>query len=79
MMSNKERSVFERLDSIEATQSETQAQNAEILELLKKINKNNMGSICVVGPTRMDYNQVIEALEFLGSKLEELEGQKEES
>lgn len=44
-----------------------------------KINKNNMGSICVVGPTRMDYNQVIEALEFLGSKLEELEGQKEES
>jgi heat-inducible transcriptional repressor len=44
-----------------------------------KVNKNNMGSICVVGPTRMDYNQVIEALEFLGNKLEELEGQKEES
>ena len=44
-----------------------------------KINKNNMGSLCVVGPTRMDYNQVIEALEFLNFKLEELEKDKEES
>lgn len=44
-----------------------------------KINKNNMGSLCVVGPTRMDYNQVIEALEFLNLKLEELENEKEES
>ena len=38
-----------------------------------------MGSLCVVGPTRMDYNQVIEALEFLNLKLEELENEKEES
>ena len=44
-----------------------------------KINKNNIGSLCVVGPTRMDYNQVIEALEFLNLKLEELEKDKEES
>lgn len=43
-----------------------------------KINKNNMGSVCVIGPTRMDYNQVIEALEFLSNKLEELEKEKKE-
>ena len=43
-----------------------------------KINKNNMGSVCVIGPTRMDYNQVIEALEFLNIKLEELEKDKKE-
>ena len=43
-----------------------------------KINKNNMGSVCVIGPTRMDYNQVIEALEFLNIKLEELENEKKE-
>ena len=38
-----------------------------------KVNSNNRGSVCVIGPTRMDYNQVIEALEFLSFKLEELE------
>ena len=43
-----------------------------------KVNKNNVGSVCVIGPTRMDYNQVIEALEFLNNKLEELENQKKE-
>ena len=43
-----------------------------------KVNKNNMGSVCVIGPTRMDYNQVIEALEFLSNKLEELENEKKE-
>ena len=43
-----------------------------------KINKSNMGSVCIVGPTRMDYNQVIEALEFLNIKLEELEKDKKE-
>lgn len=37
-MSNNNKSVYERLDSIEATQSVTQAQNKEIIELLKNLN-----------------------------------------
>ena len=46
-----------------------------------KLNVNNskIGSVCVIGPTRMDYNQVIEALEFLSDKLEELQSNKKES
>ena len=44
-----------------------------------KVKENKMGSVCVIGPTRMDYNQVIEALEFLNIKLEELHNNKEES
>lgn len=36
-MANNERSVYERLDSIEATQSATQAQNEEIIGLLKNL------------------------------------------
>mgnify|MGYP003291458690 CR=1 FL=1 len=43
-----------------------------------KVKDNKMGSVCLIGPTRMDYNQVIEALEFLNSKLEELEEGKKE-
>ncbi|MCI5746112.1 MAG: heat-inducible transcriptional repressor HrcA [Erysipelotrichaceae bacterium] len=43
-----------------------------------KVNDNKLGSVCVIGPTRMDYNQVIEALEFLNSKLEELDENKKE-
>lgn len=44
-----------------------------------KIHETNVGSVCVIGPTRMDYNQVIEALEFLNIKLEELNKEKEDS
>lgn len=43
------------------------------------VNHNKIGSVCVIGPTRMDYNQVIEALEFLSDKLEELQANKKES
>ena len=43
------------------------------------VNNNKIGSVCVIGPTRMDYNQVIEALEFLSDKLEELQANKKES
>ena len=38
MMANNDRSVYERLDSIEATQSATQAQNEEIIGLLKNLS-----------------------------------------
>lgn len=37
-MENKPQNVFDRLDSIETSQSETQAQNQQILDLLNKIN-----------------------------------------
>ncbi len=43
-----------------------------------KVHENNVGSVCVIGPTRMDYNQVIDALEFLSDKLEELGNDKKE-
>lgn len=43
-----------------------------------KVHENKVGSVCVIGPTRMDYNQVIEALEFLSDKLEELGQDKKE-
>ncbi len=39
MDNNNKKSVFERLDSIEHTQSVTQTQNEEILELLKNISE----------------------------------------
>ena len=37
-MANNDKSVYERLDSIEATQSATQLQNEEIIRLLKNLN-----------------------------------------
>ena len=43
-----------------------------------KISENNVGQLCVIGPTRMDYNQVIEALEFLSTKINELNSHDKE-
>ena len=37
-MENKPQNVFDRLDSIEASQSVTQAQNEQILDLLNKLS-----------------------------------------
>ena len=42
-----------------------------------KVSERNLGQIAVIGPTRMDYNQVIEALEFLSEKIEGLEDKKD--
>ena len=52
--------------------------DVSIVSTKLKVDNSNVGSVCVIGPTRMDYNQIIEALEFLGNKLEELESQKED-
>ena len=38
-MSENDKSVFERLDSIEFQQTEAQSQNREILELLKNLDQ----------------------------------------
>lgn len=38
-MENKPQNVFDRLDSIETSQSVTQAQNEQILDLLNKIGR----------------------------------------
>lgn len=38
-MSEQEKSVFDRLDSIESQQSTTQSQNEEIIKLLKNLNQ----------------------------------------
>ena len=38
-MSENDKSVFERLDSIESQQTEAQSQNREILELLNKLDQ----------------------------------------
>lgn len=50
--------------------------DVSIVSTKLKVNENNVGSVCVIGPTRMDYNQVIDALEFLSDKLSELENNK---
>ena len=52
--------------------------DVSIVSTKLKVNDIKCGSVCVIGPTRMDYNQVIEALEFLSDKLEELEKDKKE-
>ena len=52
--------------------------DVSIVSTKLKVNDVKCGSVCVIGPTRMDYNQVIEALEFLSDKLEELEKDKKE-
>lgn len=44
-----------------------------------KISEHNIGQVCVIGPTRMDYNQVIDALEFLSSKIEEMVSKDKEN
>ena len=41
-MDNDNRSVYERLDSIEATQSTTQAQNEEIIRLLSDLKNKQV-------------------------------------
>ena len=40
-MENKPQNVFDRLDSIEASQSATQAQNEQILDLLNKLSSQS--------------------------------------
>ena len=41
-MENKPQSVFDKLDSIEASQSATQAQNEQILDLLNKLSSQSV-------------------------------------
>jgi len=48
-------------------------QDVSVVSTKLKVESNKLNSVCVIGPTRMDYNQVIEALEFLSDKIEELE------
>ena len=53
-------------------------EDVSVVSTKLKIDEGHVGSVCLIGPTRMDYNQVIEALEFLGQKLEELQDNKKE-
>ena len=49
-MENKPKNVIDKLDSIEASQSATQAQNEQILALLKKLNSQFMNQNVGVKP-----------------------------
>ena len=49
-MENKPKNVIDKLDSIEASQLATQAQNEQILALLKKLNSQFMNQNVGVKP-----------------------------
>jgi hypothetical protein len=49
-MENKPKNVFDRLDSIEASQSVTQAQNEQILDLLNKLSSQSVKQNAEVRP-----------------------------
>lgn len=56
-MENKPQNVFDRLDSIEASQSVTQAQNEQILDLLNKLSSQSVKQNAGVRPQPQISNQ----------------------
>lgn len=56
-MENKPQNVFDRLDSIEASQSVTQAQNEQILDLLNKLSSQSVKQNAEVRPQPQISNQ----------------------
>ena len=56
-MENKPQNVFDRLDSIEASQSATQAQNEQILDLLNKLSSQSVKQNVEVRPQPQVSNQ----------------------
>ena len=44
-----------------------------------RLSNEEYGTIALIGPTRMDYNKVINALEYLSEKIDELLEGREES
>ena len=56
-MENKPQNVFDRLDSIEASQSATQAQNEQILDLLNKLSSQSIKQHVEVSPQVQVSNQ----------------------
>ena len=52
-------------------------QNATVVTSQISVKGENKGTIALIGPTRMDYNTVLEAVEFVTKKIQELmEGEK---
>lgn len=58
-MENKPQNVFDRLDSIEASQSATQVQNKQILDLLNKLSSQSVKQNVEVSPQPQVSNQVL--------------------
>ena len=56
-MENKHQNVFDRLDSIEASQSATQAQNEQIIDLLNKLSGQSIIQNVEVKPQIQVSNQ----------------------
>lgn len=56
-MENKPQNIFDRLDSIEASQSATQAQNEQILDLLNKLSSQSVKQNVKVKPQVQVSNQ----------------------
>lgn len=53
-------------------------QNATVVTSQISVNGEEKGTIALIGPTRMDYNAVLDAVEFVTRKIQELmEGDKE--
>ena len=55
----------------------TDLEGISIVSTKLKLSNSNSGTIAVIGPTRMDYSQVMDALEFLSNSIDELVNKKE--
>lgn len=55
----------------------TDLEDVSIVSTKLKLSNSNSGTIAIIGPTRMDYSQVMDALEFLSSSIDELVNDKE--
>lgn len=55
----------------------TDLEDISIVSTKLKLSNSNSGTIAVIGPTRMDYSQVMDALEFLSNSIDELVNKKE--
>ena len=55
----------------------TDLEDVSIVSTKLKLSSQNSGTIAIIGPTRMDYSQVIDALEYLSNSIDELVNDKE--
>ena len=58
--------------SIGKESSVTDLEDVAIVSTKLKLSSSNSGTVAVIGPTRMDYSQVMDALEFLSNSIDEL-------
>ncbi len=55
----------------------TDLEDISVVSTKLKLSESNSGTVAIIGPTRMDYSQVIDALEYLSDTIDELVKKKE--